>query len=273
MVSFELGKEREKDVFFLSGHGTNKRFWVPMRNSTSDLWIPCSDALPLSYRHSEVSAWGPLQSSYTTHILHTATCRISNVNSLMIAHRIGDISLRLSGRALEHKIRRSVVWFLMGTQNFFFVPCLWQDKNIFLSNTWPFGMLAFGSILLTTATESQPFLVSRYRTALCSSSFNFISAFVIPWRKKHLIKLQCDQWLYGCQANFGSHRRKRNCYKYSPCVHVGPYWHVQCIMLSLPQTPKRHKPQDKCGRNITITSAKGLHLKSRVYLEAVFHFP
>ena len=28
MVSFELGKEREKDVFFLSGHehGTNKRF-------------------------------------------------------------------------------------------------------------------------------------------------------------------------------------------------------------------------------------------------------
>ena len=147
-----------------------------------------------------------------------------------------------------------------------------RQKTYFSLIPSRFGMLAFGSILLTTATESQPFLVSRYRTALCSSSFNFISAFVIPWRKKHLIKLQCDQWLYGCQANFVSHRRKRNCYKYSPCVHVGPYWHVQCTMLSLPQTPKRHKPQGKCGRNITITSAKGLHLKSRVYLEAAFHF-
>ena len=177
---------------------------------------------------------------------------------------------------VEHWSTKSEgLWFdsWWGLKTFSLPHACDKTKNIFLSNTWPFGMLAFGSILLTTATESQPFLVSRYRTALCSSSFNFISAFVIPWRKKHLIKLQCDQWLYGCQANYVSHRRKRNCYKYFPCVHVSPYWHVQCIMLSLPQTPKRHKPQDKCGRNITITSAKGLHLKSRVYLEAVFHFP
>lgn len=34
-----------------------------------------------------------------------------------------------------------------------------------------------GLIIRTTLTESHPFLVSRYRTALCSSSFSFISAF------------------------------------------------------------------------------------------------
>ena len=33
-------------------HGTEKKFWVPMRNRTSDLWIPLSDALPLSHRDS-----------------------------------------------------------------------------------------------------------------------------------------------------------------------------------------------------------------------------
>ena len=39
---------------------------------------------------------------------------------------------QLSGRASERGIRRSEVWFLMGTQNFFFVPRSWQDENIFL---------------------------------------------------------------------------------------------------------------------------------------------
>ena len=31
-------------------HGTKQIFWVPMRNGTSDLWIQCFNALPLSYR-------------------------------------------------------------------------------------------------------------------------------------------------------------------------------------------------------------------------------
>ena len=46
MVSFELGKEIERDVMS-SCHerGTKKKFWVPMRNRTSDLRIPRSDAL------------------------------------------------------------------------------------------------------------------------------------------------------------------------------------------------------------------------------------
>ena len=41
-------------------------------------------------------------------------------------------SLWLSGRASESGIHRSEVRFFMGTQNFFSVPCSWQDKNIFL---------------------------------------------------------------------------------------------------------------------------------------------
>ena len=49
MVSFELGKEIEKDVFCLVT-GT-KKFWVPGRNQTSDLRIPRSDALALIIGH------------------------------------------------------------------------------------------------------------------------------------------------------------------------------------------------------------------------------
>ena len=33
-------------------HGTEKQFWVFMKNWTSDLWIPLSDALSLSHRDS-----------------------------------------------------------------------------------------------------------------------------------------------------------------------------------------------------------------------------
>ena len=35
--------------------GTKKKFWVPVRNGTLDLWIPHSDALSLSHRDSTVS--------------------------------------------------------------------------------------------------------------------------------------------------------------------------------------------------------------------------
>ena len=50
VVSVELCKEIEEDVFFvLSSVG------VPMRNQTSDLWILCSDTLPLNHRDFMVS--------------------------------------------------------------------------------------------------------------------------------------------------------------------------------------------------------------------------
>ena len=50
-----------------------------MRNRTSDLWIPRSDALPLSHRDSTVSE--VYYEVHMTRVLHTA--RISNVDSVM----------------------------------------------------------------------------------------------------------------------------------------------------------------------------------------------
>ena len=82
MVSFELGEELRKMFFRLvTSVGQRKKFWVPMRNQTSDLWI-CTLMLYL-YQWQSSGA----------------------------------------------QIQRSEVRFLMGTQNFFFVPRSWQDEN------------------------------------------------------------------------------------------------------------------------------------------------
>ena len=54
-----------------------------MRNRTSDLRIPCSDALSLSHRDSTVSE--VYNEVHITHVLHTA--RISNVDSVMFVDR------------------------------------------------------------------------------------------------------------------------------------------------------------------------------------------
>ena len=53
MVSFELGKERERCFSSCHEHGIKKKkICVSTRNRTSDLRIPRSDALPLSLRDS-----------------------------------------------------------------------------------------------------------------------------------------------------------------------------------------------------------------------------
>ena len=55
MVSFELGKEIEKLVFRLvTSVGQRKILWVSMRNWTSDLQFPSSNAQSLSDRNSMV---------------------------------------------------------------------------------------------------------------------------------------------------------------------------------------------------------------------------
>ena len=76
---------RNKERCFSSCHkcGTNKTFWVPMRNWTSDLQMPHSDALPLSHRDSTVNE--VYYEVHITCILHTA--RISNVNRVMFVNR------------------------------------------------------------------------------------------------------------------------------------------------------------------------------------------
>ena len=56
MVNFELS-EKMKKGFFKSWqeHGTKEKNSMFMRNQTSGLQIPHSDALPLSHRDSTVS--------------------------------------------------------------------------------------------------------------------------------------------------------------------------------------------------------------------------
>ena len=54
-----------------------------MRNLASDLRIPRSDALPLSYRDSTVSE--VYYEVHMTRVMHTA--RISNVDSVMFVDR------------------------------------------------------------------------------------------------------------------------------------------------------------------------------------------
>ena len=59
-----------------------------MRNGTSDLRFPRSDALPLSHRDSIVTE--VCYEVHMTRALHTA--RISNVDSVMILNRIREMA-------------------------------------------------------------------------------------------------------------------------------------------------------------------------------------
>ena len=65
---------------------TKRKFWVPMRNRTSDLQIPRSDALPLSHRDSTMSE--VYYEVHITRVLHTA--RISKIDRVMFVNRIRD---------------------------------------------------------------------------------------------------------------------------------------------------------------------------------------
>ena len=58
-------------------HATKKKFWVPMRNQTSDLQIPCSNALSLSHR--DYSEGGLLWSS----VWHTSCTLLGSAMSII----------------------------------------------------------------------------------------------------------------------------------------------------------------------------------------------
>ena len=74
----------------------------------------------------------------------------------------------LCGLEVEHRIRRSEVWFFMGTQNFFLCPTLvTRQKKTSFSNSFDFSLenlvvdqlitpkLIFASILLTCLLETE----------------------------------------------------------------------------------------------------------------------
>ena len=67
-------------------------------------------------------------------------------------------NLWLSGRASECRILSSEVRFLMGTQNFFFVPRSWQDKkhlSLFLYRAQNLPSLLFCYVLLLVNVTDQ----------------------------------------------------------------------------------------------------------------------
>ena len=68
-----------------------------MRNQTSDLRIPRTDALSLSHRDSTVSE--VYYEVHITRVLHTA--RISNVDSVMFVNRIREMASFELGKEME----------------------------------------------------------------------------------------------------------------------------------------------------------------------------
>ena len=88
MVSFKLGKEIEKDIFS-SCRERKKKEKVPMRNRTSELRIPLSNALPLNRRDSTVNE--VYYEVHLTRVLHTA--RINNVDSVIFVNSSEFLSL------------------------------------------------------------------------------------------------------------------------------------------------------------------------------------
>ena len=88
MVSFKLGKEIDKDIFWsCRERKTNEK--VPMRNRTSNLRIPLSNALPLNRRDSTVNE--VYYEVHLTRVLHTA--RINNVDSVIFVNSSEFLSL------------------------------------------------------------------------------------------------------------------------------------------------------------------------------------
>ena len=78
IVSSEPGKEIEKGgISSCHENGTKKTFWVPIRNWTSDLRIPRSDALPQSRRDSVLS-----KAYYKVHIWHASCILLRSVMSI-----------------------------------------------------------------------------------------------------------------------------------------------------------------------------------------------
>ena len=105
-----------------------------MRNRTSGLRIPWSDALSVSPRDSTVSK--VYFEVHMTCFLHTS--RISNVDSIMFVNGIREMASFELGKEIEKYAFRLVMrveskglWFdsLWGLRIFFFVPRLCKDEK------------------------------------------------------------------------------------------------------------------------------------------------
>ena len=89
MLSFELSKEIEKDVFHLvTSTGQRKKILSPHKELNlrpSDSMLQCSTTEPIETTVSEV-----YYEVHMTHVLHTA--RVGNVSSIMFVNRLREKS-------------------------------------------------------------------------------------------------------------------------------------------------------------------------------------
>ena len=79
-------RNRERCSWSFHECGTKKEFWVPTRNWTSDLQIPCSEALPISQRDSMMSKGHCEACTWHSSCILQGTAVLCP-NSVMFAHR------------------------------------------------------------------------------------------------------------------------------------------------------------------------------------------
>ena len=161
----------EKDVFS-SCHerGTKKKFWIPMRDRTSDLQIPHSDALTTkpqrlhrergwsSYdtrpvycsdqqcRKRNVCRYVDIYKHYTFDIADRHCCSLQDVCHMNfvidLAHRGVSVAQWLEHRSAESEgVRLDSSWRL-----FFVVPRSWQDEKTSFSISLPSSKLTISLI-------------------------------------------------------------------------------------------------------------------------------
>ena len=154
MVSFELGKDIEKDVFS-SCHerGTKKKkkkFWVPIRSQTSDLRIRRSGARKFTISLIYINKHYALNiADLSSNMSYECRNRLRSPWSLCCS----------VARVSERGIQGSEVRFLIGTQNFFCVPRSWQEEktpfainySVIQLSEHPFHLTIVGKIFINVS--------------------------------------------------------------------------------------------------------------------------
>ena len=114
------------EICFSSGHERGKKkFWVLMRNRTSDPQIPYFDALPPSHRVSTMSE--VYYEVHITRVLHTA--RISNVDSVMFCEQNKNDELKTYHLSYS-------IFYWVDRSRAVRLPCTQTQSQFLFSVTW-----------------------------------------------------------------------------------------------------------------------------------------
>ena len=152
MVSFELGKEIENDIFFVFSRAWDKEKILSLSHACDKISLLSSKliiSLIIIYKHYAIDIADPSSMQ--------DACDMNFVTDSLTVE-----SLWLSGRASERGIRRSEVRFLMRTQNFLSVPRSWQDEKTSFSTNY---------FILNCYVPISPLsIIFKHDTMLCSIS-------------------------------------------------------------------------------------------------------